>query len=390
MRRLGIAIAIVLCACYSPSYQNCAIACDDVSGCPSGLSCESATHMCTSGASCTGGSDGSGSGSGSGSGCWSMPTSNFDPCVTGFPAATKALDTSVMAPVIDTDVPSCLYAMTSGGSACLLHYTSITIASGKQLGVTGHLPLILVSDGPVEIDAPVTMVPGSIGHGGCDARQGSTGNAWNGGGAGAGNGSAGGSGGADDMNVIRAGGTANGTASLVPLVGGCQGGNGGQTGSVVTAGGNGGGALEISSKTSIALGPFGLVVAAGGGGTGGMGMNGGGGGGAGGEILLEAPDLAIAGAVCAPGGGGGQGAVGTAGGAGGGTSSSCAAGSGAGGNQGTGGVGGSSPTALPGNGAPASPSGGFGGGGGGGAYGRIHFHTLGAATGSGLVKPPPI
>lgn len=88
-----------------------------------------------------------------------------------------------------------------------------------------------------------------------------------------------------------AGGAASGNPTLVPLRGGCDGG-----GDVL--GGHGGGALQLVSRTSIAVTG---VVAANGGGAGGDGA----GGGSGGGILLEAPIVDVAGTVVANGGGGG-------------------------------------------------------------------------------------
>ncbi|MBV8758367.1 MAG: hypothetical protein JO257_13860 [Deltaproteobacteria bacterium] len=321
-----------------------------------------------------------------------MATSNFDPCVAGFPAAGSALDTSVMSPIIETDAPSCAYAMTSGGMACLLHVSSIRIAAGHPFGATGKLPLILVSDGPVVIEDGLLIGANGQGHGGCTARQGTTGTMWGGGGGGGGFGHAGADGGQNDTGSANPGGSANGPDTLVPLEGGCQGGDGGigndPTGSA--AGGAGGGALEISSRVSISMANTALVLAPGGGGTGGMRTRGGGGGGAGGAILLEAPDLALGGAICAPGGGGGQGALPTGAARNGGTSTTqCVPGASSSGNQGPGGVGGLAATQLPTvGGAGSAGANGWGGGGGGGGYGHIHFHTVNAPTGSATVKPP--
>ena len=93
------------------------------------------------------------------------------------------------------------------------------------------------------------------------------------------------------------GGSATGNPTLVPLRGGCWGGA-----TAYGSGGNGGGAIQITSGTKITIPAGGAVGAPGYGGY----LNGGGG--AGGGILLEAPTVTIAGGAYANGGSGGCGA----------------------------------------------------------------------------------
>lgn len=172
-----------------------------------------------------------------------------------------------------------------------------------------------------------------------------------------------------------AGGTATGNASLVPLHGGCDSGNYGNA----TSFGAGGGALQLVSRTRIAIGG---VLAA----------NGAAfiGGGSGGGILLEAPIVEVSGGVVANGGAGAGGclfptpgesgrldsrpAVGTAG---------CSNG-GKGGNGGAGTI-----SAEIGSGITLSGNVGYGGHGG-GSVGRIRVNTIsGGLHVTGLVSPNP-
>jgi len=44
LRLIGIAAALALCACYSPHFRDCAIAC--TSDCPADLSCDTTLHVC--------------------------------------------------------------------------------------------------------------------------------------------------------------------------------------------------------------------------------------------------------------------------------------------------------------------------------------------------------
>lgn len=107
------------------------------------------------------------------------------------------------------------------------------------------------------------------------------------------------------------GGVPNGNEVLVPLRGGCAGGNGGPTST--DRGGVGGGAIQISVAGRLTLDPSGRVGSPGYGGVGGTqdgGLNGGGSGaGSGGAVLIEALHLLLldGGFISTNGAGGGEG-----------------------------------------------------------------------------------
>ncbi|MFH1434405.1 MAG: hypothetical protein ABIJ56_01690 [Pseudomonadota bacterium] len=110
-----------------------------------------------------------------------------------------------------------------------------------------------------------------------------------------------------------AGGRSYGEAGLIPLIGGSGGGAGAFDSADASAAGGGGGALQLASAVSITIGEAGAADAGGGGGGGGLYrgssyLGAGGGGGSGGAVLLEAPDISVAGSITAAGGGGGSGA----------------------------------------------------------------------------------
>lgn len=185
-----------------------------------------------------------------------------------------------------------------------------------------------------------------------------------------------------------AGGTGGiaGGVSLVPLHGGCLGGVG-TTGINFSDGGGGGGAVQITSRTSITVRGNGIIDASGGGGRGAPQADvvPGSGGGAGGAILLEAPQVVLdgSGVVLSTKGGGGAAASssgdGNRAGADGGSGPSPAPGGTATGRA-AGGAGGVSPATSPApgiDGAAGAP-----GGGGGGAGG-----VVGIRTSTGVVNP---
>lgn len=199
-----------------------------------------------------------------------------------------------------------------------------------DVGVTGTLPLIIVAYhdatvmGSIDLGAHgATPGPGAavigpgLGGPGTTFLASSEGDRISSGGGGGGYGSPGGLGGTLGASVAPPGaaGMVYGAQPSDPLIGGSPGGLGGDgsTEFGIGAPGAGGGALQISSATSISIsGPH--IAAGGGGGAGGLGSSaGGGGGGAGGEIFLEAPCLAIASTLAANGGGGGAGGSGVGG-----------------------------------------------------------------------------
>lgn len=147
-----------------------------------------------------------------------------------------------------------------------------------------------------------------------------------------------------------------------PFVGGCPGGAAlDVSGNVASAGGRGGGGIQMSSFTRISLGASSLVDLGGGGGG-----SFGGGGGAAGNMILEAPVVDIAGAVYMNGGaGGGCSLLGDNG-----TRSldAARAGGSCGPHNATGGGSGGTAQQPPGIGRSESST---GGGGGGGAAGRV-------------------
>lgn len=198
------------------------------------------------------------------------------------------------------------------------------------------------------------------------------------------------------------GGTVIGGPTLIPLRGGCPGGDGGRASGADGQAGPGGGAVQLTVGGTLQVTATGRVSARGSGGTGGVSNNGdgngGGGGGSGGGILLEGANVAVdaMGAVTANGGGGGQGGgINSSGndGANGSVTSGNIAGGGASGSS-CGGIGGdgaagtSSVTgATAGDVETCSNNGGCGGGGGGGV-GRIVLKASTACTIAGVVSPP--
>lgn len=172
--------------------------------------------------------------------------------------------------------------------------------------------------------ADLSAGSGNDGHGPCPGRGGQndgSSNHWIGGGGGGGghvtDGAPGGEGRCSNGSHTAAGdvgGGTCGTATLIPLVGGSGGGSGGDGTTNVQQGwaaGGGGGALQISSRTKIAI--TGAIHASGGAGYGNSAFDGGGGGGAGGAVLLEAPVVAITGGVIVDGGSGGRSGAGLGG-----------------------------------------------------------------------------
>jgi hypothetical protein len=230
--------------------------------------------------------------------------------------------------VADTDI-----TQTGGTMAALISVSSLTVETGALLNVVGNKPLIVASWGPIAIDGTIDAgshrATAAIGAGGgavafCTGLQQAgvgledvDGGGGSGGGGGGGFRGAGGTGGAGDSNNQNAGGVGGAAASGVPMVvrGGCSGGISGEAGpdgadpNATSPGGIGGGALQLTARTSIAINNTGRVLAGGMGGGGAPDGSacGGGGGGAGGYIGLDAPTIVFSGApiLAANGGGGG-------------------------------------------------------------------------------------
>ena len=179
----------------------------------------------------------------------------------------------------------------------------------------GHLPVVLVSLGAMELLGSIDVGPGTTG-GAFNSAADAKGVGPGGGTAGDSTGLAGGGasycglGGKAGTNT-GAGGTAPsaptvayGSPALVPLLPGSAGGSG----ALANANGSGGGALQLVAGTSFALHASGTINVGGGGGAyGGLGKDGAGGGGSGGALLIESPTVTIDGKLAANGGGGGQG-----------------------------------------------------------------------------------
>ncbi len=195
------------------------------------------------------------------------------------------------------------------------------VPSGCMVRIQGNRALAIVTRDGIEvsgtIDASADALlsgPGALPAGlACDGRDGSNGGANGlGGGGGGGRFGKGGNGGGV-ASVAGTGGDSVRNPTLVPLMGGCQGGSGAESVVASTLGGKGGGALMLASAGSITI--TGTVRV-----SGGIGASSdtaaGGGGGSGGSLLIEAPHVIVAGRLEAEGGPGGAGA-GAAGGAGG-------------------------------------------------------------------------
>jgi len=256
-----------------------------------------------------------------------------------------------------------------GPSVDILVFSSLTISAGSTLTLAGTNPVVFAVYGDVAIGGTINAsasgtAPGPGGNNAayCGTAPQDSQNAQFGGGGGGGRAVAGGGGNQGGLNTSSYdnGGTASGSSTAVPLVGGCSGEiggnqcNGNNCQQCQTAGNNceppgaGGGGVEISAAGTLRV--TGTIETNGSAGTAGTGQGGGGGGGSGGDILLEGASVIHSGTLSANGGPGGAGGSGQTGGT-------------AGTNNGT------SQTA-PGNGGAGSgvlP----GGGGGGGSYGYV-------------------
>jgi Putative metal-binding motif len=210
-------------------------------------------------------------------------------------------------------------------TAVLLYADALGIDAGSTLRAVGARPLILAvrNDATIRgtLDVGSTKTSrGAAGGAQCSPMAGGAGTAGTASGspetAGGGGGGAFGGNGSDGTDGANGGphgvrGLAIGTATLIPLRGGCSGGNGGRVGSPWGQGGNGGGAVQLSVGGALVIGAGATVTAYGAGGRGGEAdmRTAGGGAGAGGGILLEGNTVTVAstGAVTANGGAGGEG-----------------------------------------------------------------------------------
>jgi hypothetical protein len=249
----------------------------------------------------------------------------------------------------------------SGPDVVIIPLSGLTVASGSTLRLQGDRPVILAVFGDVSIAGTVDAsgsgtTPGAGGNWSCGSSKGgdSTNNDCTSGSSGAGGGgfgTAGGRGGSGGGGNRGSGGVARGNTDIVPLYGGCLGGQVFHGDGSDPVGGGGGGAVQISAAGTLTV--SGAVRANGGVGAEGSCGNeaGGAGGGSGGAILLEGTAVSTSGAtITANGGDGGDGEEGHRAGGDGSTSPS---------NDGDDGSGSSAD----------------GAGGGGGGYGRVAIKT---------------
>jgi hypothetical protein len=273
-----------------------------------------------------------------GGGIGSFAPSNV-PLGFAIPAGAKPWVINEAFCVIDTDAltqngctdnfSASVVTLSDGRQAAAVTADSLTVNVGTRLQLAGTRPLIVLTNGKIEINGTVR-----------DA--GSTTNGWWGGGApgsasgdrvgfcaletgpggggkgdstvlgsGAGGGGFCGKGGRgsvpSDAGLGALGGSAYGRADLVPLMGGSGGGSA-KGGFTLTYGTNhGGGAVQLVSGESIVIGELGIIDMGGGFAVAASGALEGGGGGSGGAVLLEAPSVVVRGVIAANGSGGGGG-----------------------------------------------------------------------------------
>ena len=380
-----------------------------------------ADRACAGAPGCGGADAGDGGNPDAGSdGGFPYVPSNFLPGPLSWPDSGTVIDcdagydtTSTSGWFCGAPVPAAVpISMAGGAEAILLPLGPLTITPTGRLTAIGDRPLILAVRGDARIDGvllagadqwrpgPGGSRPSCPGTGWLGADGGYGGGGGGGGGGGYGQpGAHGGAGGSNGPGPGGNGGATFGAATLVPLLGGCSGGEGGENESLgLRTAGTGGGAIQVSATGVLRVQA--VVAAPGGGGEGGESTHrcGGGGGGSGGGILLEALRLELGpdARVTANGGAGSEGSdpgvatyqFGENGRIDGpyparGGNTSAAVGSG-----GDGGTGGASPT--PGRDYPTSSG---GGGGGGGGAGRIRVTSVQGCVLSGsadlLFSPRP-
>ena len=347
---------------------------------------------------------------------WTFAHTNFDGCTLA--ANPTALDITTPTTMLDPSTPSASRTMVTqsdGTKLVVYHLSELSLASSSKLyllDANDVAGFVFAVDGNVTLAGDLIVAVGANDTTHCATSEGTDGvastqnSAGGGGGGGGGAGAAGGDGtdgAATGFGAHGARGTAIANASsLSPLRGGCAGGRGAkiQGGSGTgTAGGHGGGAIQIAARGTITITISGEIDAAGrGGGTSTQPGEGGGGGGAGGGVLLEAPAVTISGPVCSDGGSGAQGGGASLAGSAGQTSPCIVTagavtgvnGASAGGTGGNGGFAGNPAGGVAG---PATTGGsqndGGGGGGGGGGVGWIRIHTMTPSVGA-KISPTPL
>jgi len=317
--------------------------------------------------------------------CFSRPSLHLAACLAGAPMPDLDAPASTS---IDTDTSAyCAPLTTSSQDMCVVAASSISIASGASVRVTGSRPLVLFSTIAIQLDG-VLDIASHLGIGlptagagedppACGATQGG---ASQGGGAGGSFGSSGGDGGRGvDNNSVP--GLAQSALPITAFHGGCRGGLGANGNAQVAYGG---GAIALFAAVITINGS---INASGMGGPGeAISSRGGNGGASGGMIVISAPivTLGTQGQLFANGGAGGGGSsnstVGQAGGEA--TSFNSPISGGQGGNNGDGG----NAYPMPENGQAGAGAAGAGGGGAGGA-GAIVIFTETTFSGQPRISP---
>lgn len=304
-------------------------------------------------------------------------------CATTLNTTTPAITTGACV----TMPPFAIITPANGQETLLLKVSSLLINSGQTLTITGTRPVIFAVLGETTIDGTILARAGQAPASLCGNGGNGTGKE---GGGGGGFGGVGRAGGGSDTGTFGAGGTVSGAEPINPLRGGCRGGNGGPGGGNAPAGGEGGGAVQISATGLITI--AGTIAAPGREGAGGVSQDSaGGGGGSGGAILVEGAAITTtsSASMTANGGGGGggdnNGTDGVAGNPGSQTTANPASGGNGPGTAGSGGAGGAGST----NAVVGENSGDDGAGGGGGGVGRIRLRGTTCTIDSATLFSPP-
>jgi hypothetical protein len=260
-------------------------------------------------------------------GAYMPPSGATTDCNATYSSTSHTFTTGSCAGTAPTIEPS--VAQVGGGPvADILVFSSLTIAAGSTLTLTGANPVILAVYGNAAIDGTInasasgtTPGPGGNGSSCVAAKAGTGGNNGASGGGGGGKAIAGGAGSCGGQNCNSPYTIAGGGVSSTVLTGGCAGGVGegsfGTGGMPTTASGAGGGGVQIAASGSIT--GSGTITANGtDGGMGSTGQNGkgGGGGGSGGYVFLQGTQMIASSLTLAANGGAGgmaTGAGGTAG-----------------------------------------------------------------------------
>ena len=351
--------------------------------------------------------------------CWSRQPALFDPC--DLPTPQGALDLSMTGTYIyDTEIGILTnpngdpVAHASGPlahseqNAWILSVNSLDVRDLVILRAVGDLPLIIASEGEIHIhptgaiDASSNDITTGAGanptvcgdHLALSGQSDTGGGAGGGGGGFSGRGGNGGNGNSDGSAESVGGMAGARTGTPAFMRGGCRGAPGGDGDTAGSAGngGSGGGAVVLSSQTSIAI--EGTIHVGGAGGRGGVSREdaGGGGGGSGGFIGLDGGEISLAdnSILAANGGGGGEGSSATGVGRDGAharANGQRAAGGSGGASTGTDGGGGGAGDNRAGEDVGAALAGGGGGGGGGTGF-IVAFGSVDDGPGPNTVSPP--